>query len=190
MASSAQRSTRPIVWVNEVQEAAYASRGLSLTQPYLDRALVEFIASIPPRDRPFDGRSKALVRIGFREWLPSSVINRRTQAFADDYLDVQFARLGADLRDRYPTVPEAALRYFDPQHYAGLLRDIEIDPPGFATRETLWAAWTVMLWLDGLEPLPRRTWRKEHPLIPCSRMDRSEPRAVTTASRSSGIWAA
>ncbi len=140
-----------VVWVNEVQEAAYASRGLSLTQPYFDRTLIEFVASIPPRDRPFDGRSKALVRVGFREWLPSSVINRRTQAFADDYLDVQFARLGADLRDRYPTVPEAALRYFDPQHYAGLLRDIEIDPPGFATRETLWAAWTVMLWLDGLD---------------------------------------
>jgi hypothetical protein len=139
-----------IGWINEVQEATYASRGLELTQPYLDRSLVEFVASIRAEDRPFDGRSKYLVRSGFAGWLPPSVLNRRSQTFADEYLDMCFARHAPYYLDRYPVVSEAALPYLDADRYQGLIGEIATQPLRFATRESLWSAWTLMTWLDTL----------------------------------------
>jgi hypothetical protein len=139
-----------IGWTNEAQEAEYASRGLALTQPYLDRALVEYVASIRPEDRPFDGRSKNLVRSGFAGWLPPSVLKRRSQTFADDYLDLCFSRHAPHYLDRYPVVSEAGFPYLDADRYSDLLERLRREPLSFLTRESLWSAWTVMEWLDAL----------------------------------------
>jgi hypothetical protein len=137
-------------WINEVQEATYASKGLELTQPYLDRDFVEFVASIRAEDRPFDGRSKHLVRSGFAEWLPRPVLNRRSQTFADEYLDLCFSQHAPHYTGRYPVVSEAARPYLDANRYELLITEVTAKPLRFATRESLWSAWTLMAWLDTL----------------------------------------
>ena len=139
-----------IAWINEAQEAVYASQGLDLSQPYLDRILVEFVASIPPGARPFDGRTKTLVRQGFASYLPTSVINRRTKTIADDYLDVLFTRHAEHYTERYPTMSDSARPFLDADRYTTLLAETGGGARSFHTRESLWSAWTLMAWLDGL----------------------------------------
>ena len=152
-----------IAWINEAQEAVYASRGLDLSQPYLDRTVVEYVASLSPARRPFDGRSKILVRNGFSDWLPPSVLERRTKTVADDYLDVLFALHGTHLRDRYPGVSDAALDYLDDGRYVELLNATNIEHPGSLNRESLWSAWMLMAWFDGLTRYRQSPWNTRVP---------------------------
>ena len=88
-----------VVWSNEMQEAEYASRGIDLSHPYLDKELVEYVASVGVRDRPFDGRTKILMRDGFGDRLPESVTSRRDKTYADDYLDSLFSQHLDEIRD-------------------------------------------------------------------------------------------
>lgn len=152
-----------IAWINEVQEAVYASRGLDLSQPFLDRTVVEYVASLSPAHRPFDGRSKTLVRNGFSGWLPPSVLDRRTKTVADDCLDVLFSRHGARYRDRYPEVSDAALDYLDNERYVELLARTDTEHPNSLDRESLWNAWTLMAWLDGLARYSHSPWNTRVP---------------------------
>ena len=110
----------------------------------------EALEAFRAEDRPFDGRSKHLVRSGFAGWLPPPVLNRRSQTFADEYLDMCFSRHAPYYLDRYPAVSEAALPYLDPDQYRVLAGEIAAKPLRFATRESLWSAWTLMTWLDAL----------------------------------------
>ena len=140
-----------ISWFNEIRETEYATTGLSVSYPFLDRDVVEYVASIPVRDQPFDGRTKSLVREGFSGLLPSSVLDRRTKTIADDYLDHLFAVHGAQYQDRYPAVTDRALEYLDGNRYTAMVKQSASSPPDYATRESLWNAWTLMAWLDGLD---------------------------------------
>ena len=138
------------VRLNETQEAEYAQRGIAVTYPYLDRTVVEFVASLSPLDRPFDGSSKSLVRTAFTDHLPHSVLSRRTKTLADDYLAAEFMRLSDSYCRRFPTVPGAAERYIDAGRYVAALSRIRQLDPDRETRSALWNAWTLFLWLDGL----------------------------------------
>ncbi len=118
-----------LTWINEVQEAQYASRGIGLSQPYLDKDLVEFVASLPVGDRPYDGRSKSLTRAAFSGSLPASVLNRRTKTVADEYLNALLDVHGKQYRNRYPEVSEVARPYLDSRRYAQLLDAWDARPP-------------------------------------------------------------
>ena len=124
--------------------------GLGVTHPYLDRAVVEFIAWIPVRNRPFAGRSKTLVRSGFQDSLPASVLNRRYKTVANNYFDHVFAAQAGQYHDRYPAVGGVAGAFVDASHYTSLLDLLEAGTVDRNTRDSLWAAWTTMMWLDGL----------------------------------------
>ena len=68
-----------LVLLLEYDEMRHARAGLDVTSPFLDRRLVEYVASIPIARRPLDTCTKTLARNGFSDWLPSSVIDLRTK---------------------------------------------------------------------------------------------------------------
>ncbi len=144
------------VIINEHQEAEYAYGGVDVSYPYLDRSIIEFLATVPPRHRPFDGSSKALARHAFSERLPASVLERRDKSFADEYLATVFDRLAVEYRTRYPTVSDSAQPYLDPSRYTSLIGRFEDGTMTRSDRTALWNAWTLMLWLDGLSRYDQR----------------------------------
>lgn len=174
------RDARRIL-LNEAQHAEYAYGGVDVSYPYLDRHLVEFIASVHPNDRPFDGRTKTLVRQGFVGLLPPSVLDRRTETIVDDYLDAQFLRLARTFRQRYPSVSEPALRYLDTARYADALSQLESGGTDRYVRESLWYAWMLMLWLDGFG-----AYAPEHTSHMTHERDRCVSAEESAADRRSG----
>ena len=139
-----------LVWSNELQNHEYASKGLDVSHPYLDRNVVEYLASLVANDHPFDGRSKAIVRQAFSDLLPESVLTRRTKTVADEYLDMLFAQQGRNFATRFPDVTEAAAPFIDRGRYRRVLSAVPSASPEPHTREAIWSAWTLMAWLDGL----------------------------------------
>jgi len=137
--------------INHILESEFAYRGLDVSHPYLDRVLVEYVASIPPLARPQDIRTKALVRAGFLDALPSSVLNRRTVTVFGDYHAELFIRQAPVYRTRYPQVPEPALEYLDTAGYDSLIRRYDSARLDRAAEESLWRIWSLLAWLDGLE---------------------------------------
>jgi asparagine synthetase B (glutamine-hydrolysing) len=135
----------------EAEEARCAHGGIDLSMPYLDRDLVLYIASIEVADRPFDGRSKTLVREGFSGWLPESVLARPSATVADEYLDEIFTAQLAEFGERYPEISRAGDRFIDRRVYSSLMEAARGGQRGSGVREPLWAAWTLMTWLDGLD---------------------------------------
>ena len=140
-----------VAWVNELQEAQYASTGIDLSHPYFDRQLIEFVASLPPRAHPFEGSTKPLTRRAFADHLPESVLTRHTKTVADDYLDHIFVLHARQYRERYPNLSPLAQAFFDNGRYLTLLSRADSGRLDFTTRESLWSAWTVMAWLDGFD---------------------------------------
>ncbi len=147
-----------LVWSNEMQESEYASLGLDLSHPYLDKSLIEFVVSIAMNDRPFDGRPKVLLRDGFADRLPASVTSRRDKAYADDYLTALFAKHLPGIRLKYPDVSPMAEAFLDRGRYQAALTAVDKNGGDADLREGIWGAWTLMAWLDGL----RRYRQKEH----------------------------
>ncbi len=139
-----------VVWSNEMQEAEYASLGLDVSHPYLDQGLVEFVASVAVNDRPFDGRTKVLMRDGFGDRLPPSVTSRRDKTYADDYLDMLFVGQLPAIREQYPQVPSGAVAFVDAERYQSALAVVDQTGIDSDLREQIWDAWTLMSWLDGL----------------------------------------
>ena len=140
----------PFAALLEHVETRYARGGLGVSYPFLDRTVVEYVASIPLMDRPFGRRTKSLVRDGFEDWLPRSVVNRRLKVVADDYFDAALGRRYPEFLALYPTVPCAARPYVDADRYDALLRDANESTSVFSSRESLWNAWTIMAWLEQL----------------------------------------
>jgi asparagine synthetase B (glutamine-hydrolysing) len=140
----------------EYYEARYARSGLAVSYPYLDRRLIEHVASISINERPSSGGSKALIREGFTEWLPRSVLERRSKTVADDYLDAVISRQSPYFRDRYPDVSEAARPFIDVARYRSMMSESQAGQMTFRFGESLWKAWTTMAWLDGFDRYTKR----------------------------------
>jgi asparagine synthetase B (glutamine-hydrolysing) len=143
-----------LVQILEYEEQRCARGGLDVSHPFLDRAVVEYVAAIPPARRPNDGRTKTLARRAFSGWLPQSVVDRRTATYADGYLDVMIGRLHPHYIERYPRVPLAAQPYIDSDRYADSVSAALTDPPGWDGGR-LWSAWTLMVWLDRFDQYDR-----------------------------------
>ena len=150
LAVASTRSPRRVS-INESQEAVFAYHGVSASYPLLDRSVVECVSSIPPSEWPFDGSTKSLARQAFAGVLPASVVERRTKTLATSYHDIVFGRLARDYRLRYPEVSEAALGYIDPARYRSALQRLDGGRTDHQSQSAIWDAWTLMLWLDGLE---------------------------------------
>ena len=147
----AERSTRsPLrALINESQEAEFSHEGIGVTYPFMDRHVVEFLASIPPRLRPIDGSNKALLRMAYADRLPPTILDRRTKTVADTYLSVVFDRLMLGYRSRYPDIAHHASAYIDRNRYSDLMQRAAAHELSGHDRRGLWDAWTLMLWLDG-----------------------------------------
>jgi len=143
----------PLAQINEYVEARLSRFGLAVSHPYLDRDLIEFVASIPVNARPSDGRSKSLVRRAFAESLPESVLTKPRKTMADDYLLSQFTTLGSAFTDRYPSVPDIAQQFVDAERYVAALRGFESSEATLVSFKVLWPVWTLFLWLDSLRSL-------------------------------------
>ena len=124
--------------------------GLDVSHPFFDRELAEFVLSIDPVDLPYDGRSKTVLRQGFADHLPPSVLARRTKTLSDEYLEVSLTPLRAAYRNRYPEVPADAHGYIDPGAYQQALSrfdDQRLDSIGHLA---LVRAWLLFSWIEGL----------------------------------------
>jgi hypothetical protein len=130
-------------------EAEHAGEGVDVVHPHFDRELYEFVASIPLRVFPFDGRSKVLARDGFADVLPSSVRERRTKTLVTGYSDYLFSQHAPMYRERYPVVRATTLEYVDADYFAELLQRLDggrtLD---VVSRRGLWFAWTLMAFQD------------------------------------------
>jgi asparagine synthase (glutamine-hydrolysing) len=135
--------------INEMHSAIFAAYGLDLSHPYMDRALVEFVASIHPLDLPFDGSTKTLVRQAFTADLPSSVIDRRTATVANDYLLGALAPHRATYRDRFADLPDGASAFIDPVAYRDTLGRFDDGSLELADLMALWRAWQASAFLEG-----------------------------------------
>ena len=129
--------------LREFQEAMFAARGLEVSHPYLDRALVEFVASIPPDQRPIRLGNKALIRTAFAGHLPDSVLSRTTKTVANTWIDEVQATQTLHFTARFPTVPDNAAAFLDPDTYRDAITSDDPDPD-------LWQAWSVLLWLESI----------------------------------------
>ncbi|MCL1693358.1 MAG: asparagine synthase-related protein, partial [Actinomycetia bacterium] len=143
----AHASDPGIEHLNELQDALYASCGVEVSHPFLDRAVVEYLASIPVMDRPYDPRMKALVRRGFAGWLPDSVIERQDKTVADEYLDGLFSHHAPQYRERFSDITASAEHILDRRRYHRHLAYLDAGTATRTVTDELWGAWTLMAWL-------------------------------------------
>ena len=107
---------------------------------------MEFLAGVHPIDRPFDGRTKTLVRYGFHDRLPASVLGRTRGTTADEYLATSLLAQAPAFTDAFPSVPEGLSTMVDHSVYADLLDRVTEDRFTHADGWSLWSAWSLMLW--------------------------------------------
>jgi hypothetical protein len=133
---------------HELLEPTYAREGIELANPYLDRALCNFVMSISPTEYPYDGSSKPLARIAFTGVLPEAILQRRSKTGMNAYLSEAFSMHSIPFRDRFPVVSEKAAPFMSETWYASALDALDSDAATPDVRWPLWSAWTLMMWLE------------------------------------------
>ncbi len=133
--------------VLEWLEAMYAASGIEVSHPYLDRRIVEFVASLPATAIPVGMANKALIRGAFRGALPDTVVDRTEKVTGNEHIDRVVATQGPAFLERFPDVPDRAAPFIDPDRYRDEVARFHADDADAAG--DLWPAWSVMLWLDG-----------------------------------------
>ena len=129
----------------ELQEATYARAGIEVTHPFLDRELVEFVATLPAAKRPLGTSGKSLTRTAFGDRLTAGP-RAQTKTRGDDLFLRSFEAIAPDLVARFPEVPEQAAPFVDRDAYAADVAALTVDSD-LATRLRLWRTWTTFLWL-------------------------------------------
>jgi asparagine synthetase B (glutamine-hydrolysing) len=137
-----------VAWINEVHASTFAAHGLDISHPFFDRDLAEFVASIHPLDLPFDGRSKTLVRQGFDERLPRSVLGRRSKTTFDEYLAVCLRQHHDAYAERFAAVPAHSVGFVDTAAYTAALSQFRADQLSASDFAALRRAWHVIAWID------------------------------------------
>jgi asparagine synthase (glutamine-hydrolysing) len=135
--------------INEMQSTVFATHGIDLTHPFMDRDLVEFVVSIHPLDLPYDGRSKMLVRQAFAHDLPPSVLERRTATTADRYIAEALTPHHDAYRDRYRTLPASATM-IDPTAYRHAIDRVGRRGGTTSDLMVLQRVWQVLAFTDGI----------------------------------------
>ena len=141
------RSGRRLVLL-EMQEAMFAVNGVEVSHPFLDRRLIEFVASIDPADRPLTDANKALIRAGFDGLLPDSVLGRRTKTVGNTLIAGAITEQGAEFARRYPAVSGSEERYLDSSEYSDRLVQFGSSTPSLLESLQLWNSWSLLLWLE------------------------------------------
>ena len=134
--------------LREYQEAIAARHGVEVTHPYLDRALVEFVVSIPTVDRPVALGNKALIRGGFRGCLPDAVLDRVDKTLGNAQIARVIRAQGPRFAERYPEVPPTTLAWVDPEAYRAAVDGFLRTPEPSEVHPGLWPAWSLMVWVD------------------------------------------
>ena len=137
-----------LAWTNETQALVLGEHEISLSHPFLDRDLAQFIVSIDPLDLPFDGRSKTLARQGFEKELPGSVLGRRFPTFADEYMQEALRPQRTAYRSRFGQITALADDLIDAEAYEGTLQRYDRGTLPPRDVHDLWRSWRAMAWLD------------------------------------------
>jgi len=124
------------------------AHGLEARAPFLDRALMEYVAALPDADK-LDGRTtKAILREAFSDLVPAAVMQGAKKGFGVP-LDGWFR---AELRDVCRDLllaPSAKSRAYLAPHYVGRLVDEHL--AGAANHgHRLWTLLTFERWLQML----------------------------------------
>lgn len=123
-----------------------AEFGIESRFPFLDRALVEFLFSIPREQKVADGFAKIVLRNGMRGILPDSVRNRTDKGFIDRRVDHW---LGHQYKDMVQSVFSGrALTesgWLDMSRVQRMYRQYQVTGQG---RFTIWKCFNLGLWLE------------------------------------------
>jgi len=128
-------------------DRASMAHGLELRSPFLDTALVECAATLPPGIQRRGGTLKAVLKDAVADLVPVEILNRPKQGFGVP-LPVWFrgpwrSFLEEHLRDRGARIYD----WLDPDAVEDVLRDhLE---RGIDREHRLWALLTLELWLRG-----------------------------------------
>ena len=129
----------------ELQEATYARAGIEVTHPFLDRHVVEYVATLPAARRPLGPGGKSITRAAFGDRLATGP-GYDTKTRGDDLFLRSFEAIAPDLIARFPEVPRVASSLVDQEAYAADIDQLTEDP-NLATQLRLWRTWTTFLWL-------------------------------------------
>ncbi len=141
-----------VCWALEALECRAAEQGYLPSHPFLDRALVELVLSIPFEQRIPRGRWKHLVRGGLADELPAAVRERREKTVFDSFDRLLVAREWRRIRDRLFDGGEWRAAPWVGRRAAEELCERCRPPrePGPQLRHELWRVTTFELWLRQL----------------------------------------
>ena len=140
------------VWGVEAANSRYASLGVEVAHPFLDRALAEFVLGLPLDERLTHGQQKALARRAFAAELPTEVrelgervgYNRAVARTLSTWWQVLPETLG-------PPERWQVSRYLDRDGFLPLYDDVVNRSTADTTlMEELWRIAVVELWMRGL----------------------------------------
>ena len=130
----------------------FADAGLEVSHPFLDRDLIEFVASIEPTSRPLGTSNKTLIRTAYRDLLPDAVIDLRRKVLGNPLFEAVFSHYARDLTDRFPTVPAELDQNLSETDYQRLKESAKAPIGSISEHVALWSTWSVFLWLDTSTP--------------------------------------
>jgi asparagine synthase (glutamine-hydrolysing) len=139
-----------ICWFDEVFEAYGAHRGYEVAHPFLDRELVELVASIPLELRRPNGRWKYLARAGLKDDLPQSLIERRRKTMFSEHNQHAFELEQTTILGAIDPLPAVLAPYVDAARMHDLVAGYRSGDRSHGHQLLLWRTACLRWWLEGL----------------------------------------
>ncbi|MBI3318378.1 MAG: asparagine synthase (glutamine-hydrolyzing) [Candidatus Omnitrophica bacterium] len=130
------------------------AHGLEVRSPFLDRALLEFSASLPDEWKASGMRTKVLLRETFSDLLPPSIQRRGKMGFGVPLGSWFRTRWRGPLRELLLSPGCRSARYLKQERIAGLIRQHEERQRDAG--HPLWLLLTLEVWLRQIEGLRSR----------------------------------
>ncbi len=138
-----------LCWALEALECQAAHRGFSVSHPYLDRPLVEFILKVPFEQRLPGGCWKYFLVRGFADALPASLVRKKTRF--DEFEEHVFRKHERDiLQAMSSTVEWHSARYVNARVFRSYLQNYFASSADLAHKhqnvQSLWRVISLELW--------------------------------------------
>jgi hypothetical protein len=101
-----------------------ATPNVVLSYPYADRALVEFVLSIPPSELRPIGEPRALMRRAFGGFVPARILKRFSKSYAPPFVARALRPTARDFLARCDNLHVVTEGWVDPRHLKGRLAGV------------------------------------------------------------------
>lgn len=119
--------------------------GLRMAHPFMDRRLVEYLASIPPEQKMRDGLQKSIVRRSMRSLLPEQLLARTDKTSGDPIFHRSLRRNWKLLADLVQAPDFQALGLVDPERFLVGLQQYLVGRKELLTG--IWGAISIANWI-------------------------------------------